>query len=123
MTTKKLLIVDDHTGMTQSIQVVAESLGFICQTINQPEAAAPAFKSFRPDVLILDMMMPEKDGLDVLDEILATEMPARIILTSGYGDSFLRLGERMVRGHQQAPVRFLKKPFRREELVRVLTET
>jgi FixJ family two-component response regulator len=69
------------------------------------------------------MMMPEKDGLDVLNEILLTEMPARIILTSGYGDDFLRLGERMVRNHHQEAVRFLKKPFRRDELLHLLTRS
>jgi DNA-binding NtrC family response regulator len=122
MTPTRLLIVDDHAGMTMSIRMVAESLGYECRTVNHPEEAARAFAAFGPDVLILDMMMPEKDGLDVLDEILAMGTEAKIILTSGYGDGFLRMGERMVRQNQRKQVLFLKKPFRREELVGLLTD-
>lgn len=122
MSARRLLIVDDHAGVARSIQVVAESLGFECRTVNDPEAAAAAFLAFRPDILLLDMMMPERDGLDVLNDILPTDIPARMILTSGYGDGFLRLGERLVRRHRNQPVTFLRKPFRREDLVRVLTE-
>jgi CheY-like chemotaxis protein len=117
----RLLIVDDHAGMTMSIRVVAESLGFECRVVNQPDEAVPAFLAFRPDVLLLDMMMPETDGIDVLGEILRTDVESRFILTSGYGEGFLRLGERMVKGRRGQPVRLLRKPFRREQLVEVLS--
>ena len=122
MPRKKLLIVDDHSGVTSVIRATAESLGFSCRIVNRPEDAFPAFRSFEPYVLILDMMMPEKDGIDVLEEILRTDIDTKFILTSGYGDEFLRMGERIVRGTRDAPVSFLKKPFRREALVAALTE-
>ncbi len=120
MTQKKLLIVDDHAGVTGVIRATAETLGFSCRIVNRPEEAFPVFKVFAPDVLILDMMMPEKDGIDVLEEILRTDIETRFILTSGYGDGFLRMGERIVRGARETSVTFLKKPFRREELVAAL---
>lgn len=123
MAAKKLLIVDDHTGITRTIQIVAESLGFECRPAHCWEDAIAAFKSFRPDILLLDMMMPEKDGLDVLADILRTDIPTRFILTSGYGDGFLKLGERAIALQRAESVRFLKKPFRREELVAALTES
>ncbi len=117
----KLLIVDDHAGMAVSIQMVAEALGFACQTVNDPEEATAAYVAFKPDILILDMMMPEKDGLEVLQEVLRTRVPSRIILISGYGDGFLQLGRQMARGYQKQVVELLKKPFRREDLVLLLT--
>ena len=122
MTTKKLLIVDDHTGVSGVIRATAETLGFECCTVNQPQEALAAFQSFEPDILMLDMMMPEKDGIDVLEEILRTSIDTKFILISGYGDGFLRMGERLVRSVRDVPVSFLKKPFRRDELVAALTE-
>lgn len=122
MTTKKLLIVDDHTGVSGVIRATAETLGFECRTVSHPQEALAAFQSFQPDVLLLDMMMPEKDGIDVLEEILRTDIDTKFILISGYGDGFLRLGERLVRSVRNVPVSFLKKPFRRDELVAALTE-
>ena len=66
--------------------------------------------------------MPEKDGIDVLEEILRTDIDTKFILISGYRDGFLRMGERLVRSVRDVSVSFLKKPFRRDELVAVLTE-
>ena len=121
MPSKKLLIVDDHTGVTSVIRMTAARMGFTCEIINRPEDAAAAFLSFRPDLVILDMMMPETDGIDVLNTIVRTDIPAKFILISGYGDEFLRMGEQIVKRHRDEPVSFLKKPFRRDELVEVLT--
>ena len=122
MTTKKLLIVDDHTGVSGVIRATAETLGFECRTVNQPQEALATFQSFEPDILMLDMMMPEKDGIDVLEEILRTGIDTKFILISGYGDGFLRMGERLVRPRRDLSFSFQKKPFRQDELVAALTE-
>lgn len=119
---KKLLIVDDQAGMARAIRAVAETVGFDCMTVNRAEEAIGAFLSFRPDVLILDIVMPETDGLDVLNDVLLTEIPSRIILTSGYGGSMLLLGEALAQFHRRGPIDILPKPFRREELVELLTK-
>ena len=121
MDSKKLLIIDDHTGVTSVIRTTAGQMGFTCETVNQPERAVATFLSFKPDLVILDMMMPETDGIDVLNAIMLTDIPAKFILTSGYGDEFLRMGEQIVKRHRQEAVSVLKKPFRREALVTVLT--
>ncbi len=118
----KILIIDDQAGMARAIRSVAETLGFDCMTVNRAEEATEAFLSYRPDILILDIVMPEIDGIDVLNEVLLTEIPTRIILTSGYGGSMLRLGEALVQFHQRGQVDILPKPFRREELVELLTK-
>lgn len=121
LASRKPLVVDDHAGVASVIRATADSLGFTCQTVNRSEEALAAFLSFRPDILVLDMMMPEKDGIDVLYEIVPTDVDTKFILISGYGDGFLRMGERIVREYRRAPVAFLKKPSRHEELVSILT--
>ena len=69
---------------------------------------------------MLDMIMPEKDGIDVLNEILLTGIPVKVILTSGFSDSYLRLAEGVARFHDNEDVSVLRKPFRREELITLL---
>jgi FixJ family two-component response regulator len=71
--------------------------------------------------VMLDMIMPERDGIDVLNEILVTGIPTRIMLTSGFGDAYLRLAVGVARFHGVDQVSVLKKPFRRRELVELLT--
>jgi CheY-like chemotaxis protein len=113
---KKLLIIDDQAGMACVVGMLAAQLGFDVRTTSDPAAATGMFIAFRPDVVILDMIMPEKDGIDVLHEILLTGFPVRIVLTSGLSESYLRLAEGVARFHGMTDVRTLRKPFRKHDL-------
>ena len=119
---KKLLVIDDQTGITKVVGLIARQLGLNTRTTNDPSQATEVFIAFKPDVLMLDMIMPEKDGIDVLNEILLTGIPVKVVLTSGFSDSYLRLAEGVAKFHANKNVSILRKPFRREELVKLLTE-
>jgi CheY-like chemotaxis protein len=119
---KKLLIVDDQAGITKVVGLIARQLGLEFKALNSSATATEEFIEFRPDMLILDMIMPEKDGIDVLNEILLTGIPSKIVLTSGYSDAYLRLAEGVAKFHESGQVSILKKPFRRADLVALLTE-
>lgn len=112
--------MDDQVGLTRVIRLVAESLGYETRVTNSSLAATEIFVEFRPDVVILDMIMPEKDGIDVLHEMLMTGEKMQLVLTSGLSDSFLRLAEGVARFHALEQVSILRKPFRREELADLL---
>ena len=68
------------------------------------------------------MIMPEKDGIDVLNDVLLTGIPAHIVLTSGYSDAYLRLAAGVAKFHESGRVSILKKPFRRNELIQLLRQ-
>ncbi len=68
------------------------------------------------------MIMPEKDGIDVLNEILLTGIPVKVVLTSGFSESYLRLAGGVARFHEHPNVSILRKPFRRDELTNLLRE-
>jgi CheY-like chemotaxis protein len=67
------------------------------------------------------VFMPEVDGIDVLHEILLTAIPTRVVLTSGAGEELLDVGRETMRFHGAGEAIVLAKPFRRAELVEVLT--
>ena len=119
---KKLLVIDDQTGITQVVEMIARQLGLETQSLNSSGQATETFIAFKPDILMLDMIMPEKDGIDVLNEILLTGIPVKVVLTSGFSESYLRLAEGVARFHDNPNVSILRKPFRREELLNLLTE-
>jgi two-component system response regulator MtrA len=118
--TKRLLVVDDQAGITKVVGLIASQLGLECKALNASRNATEEFVAYRPDVFMLDMIMPEKDGIDVLNEVLLSGIPSRIILTSGYSDAYLRLAEGVARFHHNPQVTVLKKPFRRDELIDTL---
>jgi CheY-like chemotaxis protein len=119
---KKLLVIDDQTGITKVVEMIARQLGLNARSLNSSAEATETFMAFKPDILILDMIMPEKDGIDVLNEVLLTGIPVKVVLTSGFSESYLRLAEGVARFHDNPNVSILRKPFRREELMQLLIE-
>ncbi len=117
---RKLLVVDDQAGITRVISLIASELGYDVTVLNDPTQATEAFIDCKPDVLLLDMVMPEKDGIDVLNEILLTGIASRVVLTSGFSDAYLRLAQSVARFHDLEDVSVLRKPFRKQELVSLL---
>jgi len=102
------------------VSLIASKAGFDTRSVTISAEATETFIDFKPDVVILDMIMPEKDGIDVLNEILLTGIPSRFILTSGFGDGYLRLAEGVAKFHDAGRVSILRKPFRRQELTELL---
>jgi len=117
---KKILVVDDHDSITRIVAKTATSLGYEVLTINDPTVAFAAFDRFNPDVLMIDLVMPEVDGIDILHEILALGTTARIVVMSGHGQTYLRLGKEVGTFHDCPDIVTLAKPFRRSDLVNVL---
>jgi DNA-binding response OmpR family regulator len=119
---ERLLVVDDDVRLTRTVALTATQLGMVTRQINDPSTALDAFIAFRPGVILLDVFMPEVDGIDVLGEILLTGIPTRIILTSGGDEELLRVALEAARFHGATDAIVLAKPFRRAELVAALTE-
>jgi two-component system response regulator TrcR len=119
---KRLMIVDDQVSLTKIVTMIAEQMGLCVHVVNDSTTALDAYLEHRPDILMLDMIMPEKDGVDVLNEIMLTGIDSQVILTSGFTESYARLAANVAQFHNKEPVLLLKKPFRRDKLIAVLRE-
>ncbi len=119
--TRRLLVVDDQDSITKIVSKIGSQSGYEVRTVNDPTRAFDEFEAYRPDVLVIDLVMPEIDGIDVLHKILAMGTNARIIVMSGFGKSYLRLGQEVAAFHDHPGVTTLAKPFRRTELIALLT--
>jgi CheY-like chemotaxis protein len=116
----KLLVVDDQTGITRVVELIASDLGYDVIVLNDSARATETFIECRPDVVLLDMIMPEKDGIDILNEILLTGIPSKIVVTSGFSASYLRLAQSVAKFHESNNISVLRKPFRRDDLIAIL---
>ena len=66
MNPKRILIVDDESGFTRLMKLTLEKTGgFIVQEENEGEKAHATARQFRPDLILLDIVMPKIDGGDV----------------------------------------------------------
>jgi two-component system response regulator MtrA len=115
-------MIDDEAGMAKVVGLTAEKLGLEFRSVTNSRGAVDQFLEYHPDIVLLDMIMPGKDGIDVLNEILATGVPTKIVLVSGYGDGYLNLAEGLGAFHGSGGFPILKKPFRNGQLVALLSD-
>jgi len=72
MTTKRIMIIDDEIGFTNLVKLNLERTGRfeVCE-VNNPLGALVAGRAFNPHLILLDVMMPDKDGGELLAELEA----------------------------------------------------
>ncbi|MCM2267230.1 MAG: response regulator [Elusimicrobiales bacterium] len=79
----RVLIVDDNAGTREILRVMLETLGHeVVGEAEDGESALKAFKDLRPEVVLLDIIMPGKNGLVVLGEMLRADRAAKIIMVT-----------------------------------------
>jgi two-component system alkaline phosphatase synthesis response regulator PhoP len=82
---QKILLVDDDPDLIAPMQIVFEAEGFLVDTAADGVIALEKIRAARPDLIVLDLLMPRKDGFAVCSELKAdpqfAEIPI-IILTS-----------------------------------------
>ncbi len=79
-----VLIVDDHDGFRESARALLEAEGFavVGDAANGAAALAAALR-LRPDVVLLDVQLPDVDGFAVAERLAALREPPRVVLISG----------------------------------------
>ena len=79
----KVLIVDDNAGTRSMIKIVMEKTGHeVVGEAWDGESALKAFTDLRPEVVLLDVIMPGKSGVEVLEAIRAIDKAAKVIMVT-----------------------------------------
>jgi CheY-like chemotaxis protein len=81
---KRFLIVDDEVAIGRLIRQVAEGCGYEAAVTSDPEAFMDAVAAREPDVIALDLSMPEVDGIELLRFLATARCRARILIISGF---------------------------------------
>ena len=80
----KLLVIDDESQNLGLIESALEQQGLEIITAADPEVGFALFLERRPQIVILDLMMPKISGMSLLEQILATDPATEVILMTGY---------------------------------------
>lgn len=107
----KVLVVDDDQNVLELVKLYGEREGFEVVGINDGALAMQAFDRENPDVVILDIMLPGKDGISLCRELRAVRMIPIIMLTAK-GEEADR-----VLGLEMGADDYISKPFSPRELV------
>ncbi|ACZ31529.1 two component transcriptional regulator, winged helix family [Xylanimonas cellulosilytica DSM 15894] len=107
----RVLVVDDDTALAEMIGMVLRTEGFDPVFCADGDGALAAFRSAQPDIVLLDVMLPGKDGTQVAREIRA-ESGVPIIMLTAKSDTV-----DVVLGLESGADDYVPKPFKPKELV------
>jgi two-component system, OmpR family, response regulator MtrA len=107
----KVLVVDDDAALAEMLSIVLRNEGFDSRLCATGDRAMAEFRDYRPDVVLLDLMLPGKDGIDVCKEIRA-ESGVPIVMLTAKGDTI-----DIVVGLESGADDYVVKPFKPKELV------
>jgi two-component system chemotaxis response regulator CheY len=115
---KKILAVDDSLVALKVLKKLLAGTEFeIAGEAREGKKATELYQSLSPDVVLLDIVMPDISGMEVLGKLQAMDRHSRIIIVSSLGTK-----EKVMECLKQGAKSFLMKPIDREELLQALRQ-
>ena len=111
----RILVVDDEAAHRDSLRRIFERAGHEVALAKDGAEAQSFFKTHAVDVILTDLVMPNADGLSVLQAVKAQGNDVDVVLMTAYGNV-----ENAVQAMRQGAADFLTKPTRRGELLACL---
>jgi two-component system, cell cycle response regulator CtrA len=108
----RVLLVEDDTSTAKSIEMMLKSEGYICDCTDLGEDGLEIGKLYDYDIIVLDLMLPDIDGYEVLRRLRAAKVRTPILILSGLDEA-----DKKVKGLGFGADDYLTKPFDRSELV------
>jgi len=115
------MVIDDDKDIGELVVAAAQEMGFVCVATTNA-AQFPELFTFDTNLILLDLMMPEMDGIEVLRLLSEQQCKAGIVLMSGISTRILETAEKLARALGLSVVGHLQKPFRLTELEEVLSK-
>jgi DNA-binding NtrC family response regulator len=97
---RRILVVDDETSIADTLALILSTRGYELRVAYSAEAAIEILSEWSPDLAIMDVMLPQMNGIDLAIVIKANYPGCRIILFSGQPDTSKLLDEALKKGHR-----------------------
>ncbi|MCH7472662.1 response regulator [bacterium] len=116
---QRVLIVDDAAFMRMMIKDILEKNGMeVAGEAENGTVAVEKFRELKPDLVTMDITMPEKDGITALKEILEVDKNAKVVMCSAMGQQAM-----VIEAIQAGAKDFIVKPFKPERVVDAISKT
>jgi two-component system chemotaxis response regulator CheY len=115
---KKVLVVDDAAFMRMMLKDILTKNGFeIVGEAENGAAGVAAFQKMKPDVVTMDITMPEMNGIDAVKAIKSLDASAKIVMVSAMGQQSM-----VIEAIQAGASDFIVKPFQPERVIDALSK-
>jgi two-component system, LuxR family, response regulator FixJ len=110
--TNEVFVVDDDAAVRDALMVALRSEGFAVETFKDAKTFLNVIRLRSPAAVVLDVMLPDESGLDILKTLKTEAYPAPIVLISGHADVPMA-----VEGIKLGAYDFIEKPFSMDALL------
>jgi two-component system response regulator VicR len=123
----KIMYVEDDADTRNMVKTLLEKEGFIVSVVRSGAEGMVQLEKDRPDLIILDMMLPDMSGWDVFNKIVTHEIDYRVEHSIGENEPFIKIiflsvipmpKERIRKMHEYGIADYITKPFDSRALVR-----
>jgi DNA-binding NtrC family response regulator len=111
----EILIVDDDKEICEYMETFLARDGFLVKTLNAPQDAVEEVRSGKYHIVVLDLMMPKLDGIELLRQIRKVDSDIAVVIFTGYPSL-----ESAVASMKLDAVDYIKKPFNPDEFREVI---
>jgi two-component system response regulator HydG len=113
MNSSKILIIDDEEMFREDLAIMLRRAGYHCDTAENAEQGIKAAQEASPDIILSDIVMPDKLGTEILPDLQAASPGVAIIMLTAFGDL-----ESALQAFRLGAVDYLLKPISRDELLK-----
>lgn len=110
---KRILVTDDAAFMRMMIKDILDKNGYqVAGEAENGQVALEKYKELKPDLVLMDITMPEVDGLTALKNIRATDSSAKVVMCSAMGQQNM-----VIDAIQSGAMDFIVKPFQPDRVI------
>jgi two-component system chemotaxis response regulator CheY len=109
---RKVLIADDAKFIREKLKEIFENLGFeVAGEAYDGDSAVNLYEKIRPDLVTMDILMPNKNGIDALREIKEKDPDAKVIIITTLGQENM-----VIEALETGADEFIVKPFKKKDI-------
>ena len=117
-TMKKILVVDDAMFMRLSLKAMLGKNGFeVVGEADNGKKAIEMYQRLKPDIVTMDITMPEMEGIEAVEQIIQIDPKATIVMVSAMGQE-----DKIKRAIMKGARGFIVKPFNEDKLVKTMKQ-
>lgn len=110
MRSKRLLIVDDEPEFGQFVRKAAEEMDFEVRVTTQATRFKEVYGAFDPMVIVLDVVMPETDGIELINWLADRHYQGKLVIVTGFTPHYAEMASTLSTGKGMTSVTALYKP-------------
>lgn len=109
-----ILVIDDESGILDSLRILLKNSGFVVDTAQGGAAGLEALKSVLPDIVLTDIRMPQVTGIDILEAARAQDSDMPVILMTAQASL-----QTAIKSVNRGAFHYIQKPFSNDEMVSI----